>query len=411
MLGWEKGPGFLAGFSSFWKDQTFASVSNGIICGLVFGIIAIPLIQKAGEAAKLPEYLIEGWIVTTYVGGSIVGILISMYYKLPIAGAWSIPGAFALVSVLPNFTWNEACGGFLASGFILLFLGLTGLIKKVVALIPIPIMMAMVAGTLFGWGSKLVTSFQSEPIVCFMALAGYVLCKKVIKKIPASMGALVFTLIGCAVIGKLNFSAMTFGVAVPIFTMPHFNLTAVISIGIPLALLIVCAENMQAIGVQIGIGRIPPVNAMTTISGIGGIMSSFFGGHNANIAGPMTAWSALPECGEVDKRYVASVWVGIVFALTGIFAPVTIGLLRMMPAAATTVVVGLVLMPMIIDGLQQAFGSGKFMIGSFVSFIVAVSGISIFQVGSAFWALVFGTAMTLLLEKVDYDTREPIFSE
>ena len=103
--------------------------------------------------------------------------------------------------------------------------------------------------------------------------------------------------------------------------------------------------------------------------------------------------------------------MAVSFSLTGIFAPVTIGLLNMLPAQVTTVVVGLVLMPMIIDGLQQAFGEGKFLVGSFISFIVAVSNISILQIGSAFWALVFGTALTLLLEKNDYDTRTPIFNE
>ena len=43
-----------------------------------------------------------------------------------------------------------------------------------------------------------------------------------------------------------------------------------------------------------------PVNAMTVISGFGGIFSGLVGAHNANIAGPMTAICSSSEAGE-DK--------------------------------------------------------------------------------------------------------------
>lgn len=59
LLGWEKGPGLLAGIASFRKDMHFANVSNGIIDGLAFGIIAIPLIQQAAASANLPPEILQ----------------------------------------------------------------------------------------------------------------------------------------------------------------------------------------------------------------------------------------------------------------------------------------------------------------------------------------------------------------
>lgn len=400
---WEKGPGFMNGLKSFWGDQNFANVSNGIIDGLAFGIIAIPLIQKAAATASLSPELVNSWLVTVYVGGGIMGIFMSLYYKLPIAGAWSIPGAFALAQVMGNYTFNETVGGFLAAGVIVFVLGITGSIKQLVRRIPSQIMMAMVAGTLFGWASKLIGAFQTAPIISFIGLFGYVVCKRFFKRIPAVLGTMIFTLVGAAVMGKLNFTGLDFGIATPVFIPPAFNGTAVISIGIPLALLIVCAENMQAIGVQIAIGKKPPVNGMTIISGIGGLIAPFFGGHNCNIAGPMTAWAGSEDCGPVDQRYVAAVWCGIIFAITGIFAPLTMSVLGMLPPEATLVIIGLTLVSMIIGGLQESFGSCKFKFGSFASFAIAMSGIVVLKIGSAFWALVIGTIITLLLEKKDYD--------
>lgn len=403
---WEKGPGFKAGLSSFWKDQNFANVSNGIIDGLAFGIIAIPLIQKAAATANLAPALVNSWLVTVYVGGGIISAIMALYYKLPIVGAWSIPGAFALAQVMGNFTFNETVGGFFTAGVIVLLLGVTGTIKQLVRRIPSEIMMAMVAGTLFGWASKLVGAFQSAPVISFVGLSGYVICKKFLKKVPAVLGTMVFTLVAAALMNKLNYTGLDFGIATPVLVLPSFNGAACLSIGVPLALLVVCAENMQAIGVQIAIGKKPPVNAMTIISGIGGLIAPFFGGHNCNIAGPMTAWAGSADCGPVDKRYVAAVWCGIIFAITGIFAPLTMSVLGMLPPEATIVIIGLTLVSMIIAGLAESFGTGKFRFGSFASFAVAMSGVVAFKIGSAFWALVIGTAITLLLEKKDYDAMK-----
>ena len=166
------------------------------------------------------------------------------------------------------------------------------------------------------------------------------------------VGTLVAVFAASIVMGKLAPIPFDFSIAKPVFAVPAFNIKR-LSIGVPLGLLVVCAENMQAIGVQIEIGKKPPVNAITVISGIGGIIAPFFCGHNCNIAGPMTAWAGSDDCGEVDKRYVAAVWCGIAFALTGIFAKFTMGLLAAIPAEALNMVVSLTLIGMIIGGLQN----------------------------------------------------------
>jgi benzoate membrane transport protein len=78
---------------------------------------------------------------------------------------------------------------------------------------------------------------------------------------------------------------------VPQLVTPSFNIDAIISIGIPLALLVIAAENAQATGVLMTQGYKPPINEMTILSGIGGINV----GHNANIAGSMPFPSPLPS--------------------------------------------------------------------------------------------------------------------
>lgn len=55
--------------------------------------------------------------------------------------------------------------------------------------------------------------------------------------------------------------------------------------------------------------------------------------------------------------------------------------------------------------LQQAFVTAfatTFSLGSLVTFVVTMSGISLFNIHPAFWGLVFGYAVSRILERADH---------
>ena len=55
--------------------------------------------------------------------------------------------------------------------------------------------------------------------------------------------------------------------------------------------------------------------------------------------------------------------------------------------------------------LERAFVvsfSGKFSFGALVSFLVAVANVPIFSIGAPFWAILFGFAVSYLLERGDF---------
>jgi benzoate membrane transport protein len=55
--------------------------------------------------------------------------------------------------------------------------------------------------------------------------------------------------------------------------------------------------------------------------------------------------------------------------------------------------------------LQTAFAvsfQGRFTLGALVTFLVTVAGIPIFNIGAPFWALIAGSAVSLLLERADW---------
>ena len=63
---------------------------------------------------------------------------------------------------LTHLKWPEVVCAFLATGVLILLLGLTGWVKRVMAAIPMPIVMGMVAGVFLSFGLDLVHALARD---------------------------------------------------------------------------------------------------------------------------------------------------------------------------------------------------------------------------------------------------------
>jgi benzoate membrane transport protein len=72
----------------------------------------------------------------------------------------------------------------------------------------------------------------------------------------------------------------------------------------------------------------------------------------------------------------------------GAFGATLVGLFIALPAQLIAVIAGLALFGAIITGLSQAMEDEEHKEGALVTFLIAVSGLSIAGIGSAFWGLV-----------------------
>jgi benzoate membrane transport protein len=220
-------------------------------------------------------------------------------------------------------------------------------------------------------------------------------------RLPAVLLALIAGLVAAFAVGSIQVAAVDIAFTSPEFTVPVFSLQAVLAISIPLAALVIGAENAQAVGILMAEKYDPPINAMTTISGVGGIIAGLMGGHNANIAGPSTAICASEQAGgDPATRYGAAVVFGVLFGGFGLLAGVAVPIVMALPRELIGVVAGLAMISVLVAALQQGFSKqlGS-QIGAFVALVVAMSNFSMFSISSPFWALVFGVITSLLLKE------------
>ncbi|MGC5628171.1 benzoate/H(+) symporter BenE family transporter [Georgenia sp. Z1344] len=403
----EGGPGFASGLRDLPKHLNISTIGAAFVAA-IFGCTGPALIViNGGQANGLTDVQISSWIFGIYVFGGLISFVMALYYKLPIVGAYSIPGAVLVVAALADYTFGEMVGAFIAAGVIVLVIGLTGLVRKVATWLPFPIVMAMIAGALIRFGTGVVDAAQALPVVVGSAIVGYLLLSRFIKKVPGVVGALVFGAVAAAITG--SFTPLPGGLVLtaPELVMPSFSLGAILAVGVPLALLVIGAENAQAMGVLMVERYRPPFNSMTIISGVGGILAPLFGGHNANIAGPMTAICSSEQAGEdKDGRYAAAVVNGILFVLFGVLASVAVGAVSTLPPELTAALAGLAMIGVLLQAFQSSFRDKRFQIGALVALVVAMSGLTLFHISAPFWSLVIGVVTSLVLEPKDFVRRD-----
>ncbi|MEQ3553305.1 benzoate/H(+) symporter BenE family transporter [Pseudonocardia nematodicida] len=404
----EPGPGIRSGLRGLPRRLNPATIGAAVVAA-VFGCTGPALIVIDGAAANgLPGELISSWIFGIYVFGGLISLVLALRYRVPVVGAFSIPGAVLVVGALATFPFSDVVGAFLAAGLLVLVLGLTGLIGTVSRWLPQPIVMAMIAGALIRFGIGVVDAAGSAPWIVAAAVAGFLVLSRFVPAVPAPLGALVAGLVAAA--WTSGFAAQDTAVAgwtLPVLVVPTFDLGAILAVGIPLAALVVAAENAQAYGVLLSQGYRPPINAMTVASGIGGLLAPLTGGHNANIAGPMTAICSSPQAGaDPGDRYAASVVNGLLFIAFGLLAGFAVTAVTALPSELIAAVAGLAMIGVLVSSFHGAFGAGRFRVGALTALVVAMSGIAPLGISSPFWALVAGVVASAVLEPRDFRSRE-----
>ena len=345
------------------------------------------------------------WIFAVYFFSGLLGIFLSLKYRQPIAGAHSIAGAVLVAGSLTHFSFNEAIGAYLVAHILVIILGVSGLIDKVMKWIPVPIVMGMIVGVMIRFATEMITSITISPLLAGSAILVFLLSSRFLKKVPPVLSALVVAVLLAVFTNEFQIQNVQDAFIIPQLIMPAFSLDAIVSIGIPLALLIICTENAQATGVLMAQGYKPPNSAMAIYGSIVGLIGSFFGAHAINIAGPMTAICSAKEVGKKESRYAAAVVCGVLFSTFGLFAAVVVPFVIAMPGVIVSVIAGLAMLGVLINSLKTAFSDSKFQMGAFFALIIGMSGVNFFNISAPLWAIVGSLFVSLLVEKEHFVLR------
>jgi len=383
------------------------------IVGMLFAASApVAIILTAGQAGQLSEAEIASWIFGSFFLNGLISLFFCLTYRQPLVFFWTIPGTVLVGAALAHLSFAEVIGAYYATGLLMLILGIFGWMRKIMALLPMPIVMAMVAGVFLQFGLNLITALHDGLAIAGPMTIVFVLLSAIPalgKRLPPLIGALI---VG-AVIAVLLASGQSPGLptsalgsapsaifAAPILQTPAFSWAAMIELVVPLAITVLAAQNAQGFAVLEAVGHKPPVNAITVACGIGSIVVATVGTVSSCLTGPTNA--ILASGGEREKHYTAGVMVALLALLFGLFAPLFTRMMLATPGAFIATLAGLALLPVIERAFKTSF-QGGFTLSALVTFLVTVSGISVFSIGAPFWGLVAGYGVAWLLERNDFN--------
>lgn len=382
-----------------WPDN----FANGI--GAFLYSVAGPgaLILTVATGAGLQTGVIASWLLAAYGLSGVLTILLSLLYRRPLPIAFSVPAIVLVGPALQIYSIGEVVGAYLASGVLILLLDATGLLRRATAALPMPIVMAMVAGVFLPFSIGLVTAFEGALLTTAAMVAAYLAAsafRPIQRFLPPILAALVAGVLVAALTD--SFAAMDpigFSLAEPLIHAPAFRWSALAELVIPLTITVVGIHNPQSFAILRQAGYQPPERLVTTVSGWGTVLYGLMGCVPTVLTGPTNA--ILNVSGPVEHRYVGAMWLGGIWLVFGLFAPVAVVLALAIPTGLIAALAGLALIPVLQSSFTGAF-KGRFTLGATVTFIVTVAGMSIFNIGAAFWGLVIGVLVSRLLEPGDF---------
>jgi len=384
---------------------TFRPLADSSVSALVAGFVAmmtgytssLVLMFQAGRAAHLSDAQISSWIWALSIGMALCTIGLSLKFRAPIVAAWSTPGAALLVTSLPNVAYPDAIGAFVVCAVLLTIVGLTGWFDTLMRKIPASIAAALLAGILFEIGIEIFKAAQFQTALVLAMFFTYLVVKRLAPRYAILM-TLVVGIVASGSLGLLDFSQFHVALAHPVFTLPHFSLAAVISIGIPLFVVAVASQNVPGIAVLRADGYNTPSAPLIATTGLASLVLAPFGSHGINLAAITAAICTGPEAHEDrSRRYMAAVWCGIFYLLAGVFGATIAALFASMPKTLVVSVAALALFGSIMSGLTNAMSDPRQREAALVTFMVTASGLTLLSIGSAFWGLVAGIVTQIVL--------------
>ena len=402
----ERPPRPLTGLRRLRRDVGLLYAANGLI-GLIFAATGpVAVILGVGTQGGLSQAELASWVFGVFFLNGVLTVLACWLYRQPLAFFWTIPGTVLVGPALGHLAWPEVVGAFVATGLLMLVLGLTGLVRRVMSLIPMPIVMGMVAGVFLRFGTDLVRSLGADVAVAApMVLVFLLLSAKASfgRWMPPIIGALVVGALAVAASGRFEPGPATSQwIAAPVLQVPQWSVQAMIELVVPLAITVLVVQNGQGIAVLRAAGHDAPINAITIACGAWSVLAAAVGAVSTCLTGPTNA--LLAASGERSRHYVAGICCGLLAILFGLFAPLFTRLMLATPAAFIAVLAGLAMLRVLQAAFVTAF-STRFTLGALVTFVVTVADVTVLNIGAAFWGLVAGIVVSLLLERPHFAER------
>jgi benzoate membrane transport protein len=377
------------------QDFSPSTVVAGFVAVLVGYTSSVAIIFQATVALGATPAQTASWLWALGLGMGLTSLALSLWTRQPVLTAWSTPGA-ALLASTSGVEMPEAIGAFIVCGLLIAWAGASGWFEKLMDRIPVAIASALLAGVLARFGLDAVSSVKTAPVLVVAMALAYLAGRRLWPRY-AVPGVLVAGVIVALAQGRLTFAGVDTSqvLALPVWTAPVFSWQAAVGVALPLFIVTMASQNLPGVAAQRASGYQTPVSASIAVTGAATTLLAPFGGYAFNLAAITAAICMGREAHEDPaRRYTASAAAGVFYVLLGLAGGAVAILLTAFPRELVAAIAGLALLGTIAGALAAALKDEAHRDAAILTFLVCLSGISLFGIGAAFWGVVAGGVAT-----------------
>lgn len=389
------------------RDFSISALIAGFVSVLVGFSSSIAVIFQATQALGATPEQTASWLWAIGIGMAIPTLTFSLGTRKPILIAWSTPGAAVVgaAAAAGHLTMAQAIGTFLFSALLMTLAGFSGGFERVMKRLPLPLASALLAGVLSKFALDAFVVTPRNPLLVLPMAAAYVLGRRFWPKANIPL-VLVLGVVIAVCQGRVNLQQVPWHLTQPVWTNPEFSAASLLGVGIPLFIVTMASQNLPGLAAIRAGGYEAPVSRIIGWTGIATLVFAPFGGFALNLAAITAAFCVGPEAHpDPSRRYWAPVCAAGFYLLLGLFGATVAGLFAAFPRELVLAIAGLALLSTIANSLSSALAEGRFREAAAMTFFVTLSGLTLLEIGSAFWGITAG-ALVLAVQGLRRDSRE-----
>ena len=377
----------------FFKDLSLSAFVAGFVAVLVGFTSSVAIVFQAAQSFGATPAQVTSWIWALGLGMGLCSLVPSLLLRKPVMVAWSTPGAAVLATAgaAGSFSMGEAVGAFMVCSLLVILVGATRGLERVADRIPMEIASALLAGVLARFGIQAFAAAQTALPLVLLMVAAYLVARRMAARY-AVVVTLVVGILWVLMTGQMAWSMEPVRLAMPVFVAPQWSVSAIVSLAIPLFVVTMASQNLPGMAVIRASGYELPVSRLITMTGWASLVLAPFGAFALNFSAITAAICMGPEAHEDRlKRYTAAASCGAIYIVIGLFGALVTGLLTSFPKELVVAIAGIALLSTIGNGLASALRDERHREPALITFLVTLSGITLMDIGSAFWGVVAGS--------------------
>ena len=377
----------------FFKDLSLSAFVAGFVAVLVGFTSSVAIVFQAAQSFGATPAQITSWIWALGLGMGLCSLVPSLLLRKPVMVAWSTPGAAVLATAgaAGSFSMGEAVGAFMVCSLLVILVGATRGLERVADRIPMEIASALLAGVLARFGIQAFAAAQTALPLVLLMVGAYLVARRMAARY-AVVVTLVVGILWVLITGQMAWSMEPVRLAMPVFVAPQWSVSAIVSLAIPLFVVTMASQNLPGMAVIRASGYELPVSRLITMTGWASLVLAPFGAFALNFSAITAAICMGPEAHEDrSKRYTAAASCGAIYIVIGLFGALVTGLLTSFPKELVIAIAGIALLSTIGNGLASALRDERHREPALITFLVTLSGITLMDIGSAFWGVVAGS--------------------